>query len=60
MPPESPALSRAALARCLPFVVFMALLALRGYLPASLGLDNRWIYGGQTLIVAGMLAWYWR
>ena len=60
MPPESPALSRAALARCLPFVVFMALLALRGYLPVDLGLDNRWIYGGQTLIVAGMLAWYWR
>ncbi|MDP0919660.1 hypothetical protein Q6272_31940, partial [Klebsiella pneumoniae] len=33
---------------------------LRGYVPASLGLDARWIYGGQTLIVAGLLAWYWR
>lgn len=55
-----PALSPAALARCVPFVVFMALLALRGYLPASLGLDARWIYGGQTVIVAGLLAWYWR
>ena len=53
-------LSPAALARCIPFVVFMALLALRGYLPASLGLDARWIYGGQTVIVAGLLAWYWR
>jgi len=56
----APALSPAALARCIPFIVFMALLALRGYLPDSLGLDARWIYGGQTLIVAGLLAWYWR
>lgn len=55
-----PTISPAAFARCLPFVVFMALLALRGYVPASLGLDARWIYGGQTLIVAGPLAWYWR
>lgn len=38
----------------------MALLALRGYLPAELGLDTRWIYGAQTVIVAGLLAWYWR
>lgn len=61
LPPASPlALSPAALARCIPFVVFMALLALRGYLPAGLGIDTRWIYGAQTLIVAGLLAWYWR
>ena len=53
-------LSPAALARSIPFVVFMALLALRGYLPASFGLDARWIYAAQTLVVAGLLAWYWR
>jgi CAAX prenyl protease-like protein len=60
MPADSPALSRAALARCIPFAVFMALLALRGHLPASLGLDARWVYGAQALVVAGLLAWYWR
>lgn len=60
MPAAPPALSPAALARCLPFVVFMALLALRGYLPASLGVDARWVYGAQTVIVAGLLAMYWR
>lgn len=60
MPVAPPRFSPAALARCVPFVVFMALLALRGYLPASLGLDARWIYGGQAFIVAGLLAWYWR
>ncbi|MDG0835582.1 CAAX prenyl protease-related protein [Roseateles saccharophilus] len=60
MPATPPAFSPAAVARCLPFVAFMALLALRGYLPASLGLDARWIYGLQTLVVAGLLAWFWR
>lgn len=60
MPADTPALSPAALARCIPFVVFMVLLALRGYLPDTLGLDTRWIYGGQALIVAGLLAYYWR
>lgn len=58
--PSTPTFSPAALARCVPFVVFMALLALRGYLPSDLGIDARWIYGGQTVIVAGLLAWYWR
>ena len=60
MPADTPVLSRAALARCIPFAAFMALLALRGYLPAGLGLDARWLYGAQTLIVAALLAWYWR
>ncbi|MFN3305201.1 MAG: CAAX prenyl protease-related protein [Roseateles sp.] len=60
MPNARPALSPAALARCIPFVAFMALLALRGYLPDSFGIDTRWIYGAQTVIVAGLLAWYWR
>jgi CAAX prenyl protease-like protein len=53
-------LSPAALARCVPFAVFMALLALRGYVPELPGLDARWIYGAQACIVAGLLAWYWR
>jgi CAAX prenyl protease-like protein len=60
MPADPPALSPAALARSIPFLVFMALLALRGYLPADLGVDARWIYGAQTLVVAGLLARYWR
>jgi len=60
MPAATPALSPAALARCIPFAVFMALLALRGHLPDSLGLDARWVYGAQTCIVAGLLAFYWR
>ncbi|MCY4755885.1 CAAX prenyl protease-related protein [Pelomonas aquatica] len=60
MPAAPPAISPAAFARCLPFVVFMALLALRGYLPGGLGLDARWIYGAQTLVVAALLAGYWR
>lgn len=60
MPADTPALSTAAFARCIPFFVFMAFLALRGYLPADLGLDARWIYGAQTVVVAGLLAYYWR
>lgn len=60
MPADTPALSPAALARCVPFFVFMGFLALRGYLPADVGLDARWIYGAQTVVVAGLLAWYWR
>lgn len=60
MPADTPAFSPAALARCIPFFVFMGFLALRGYLPADVGLDARWIYGAQTVIVAGLLAYYWR
>src|SRR5574343_591578 len=60
MPADTPTFSPAALARCLPFAVFMALLALRGYLPADLGIDARWIYGAKTVIVGGLLAWFWR
>lgn len=53
-------LSPAAQARALPFALFMALLALRGYLPDSALLDTRWIYGLSVLGVGGLLLWYWR
>ena len=55
-------LSRAALARVVPFAVFMALLALRGAVPAddSPGFDPRWVYAATVLIVGALLAWYWR
>jgi len=53
-------LSPAARARCIPFVVFMALLALRGFMPASWGLDARWVYAAQVVVVGGLLAGYWR
>lgn len=54
--------SPAALARILPFAVFMLLLGLRGSLP-DLGLtqiDARWVYGLSVLVVGGLLIWFWR
>jgi CAAX prenyl protease-like protein len=51
--------SPAAKARCLPFILFMALLALRGYLPEGPGFDTRWIYGLSVLMVGAMLVRYW-
>lgn len=55
-------LSRAALARIVPFVLFMVLLAVRGSWPADgwLGVDARWVYGVSVLAVSGTLAWFWR
>ena len=55
-------LSRAAVARTLPFAAFMVLLAARGALPAdgSWGIDPRWVYGITVLVVGGLLAWFWR
>ena len=55
-------LSRAALARVVPFAAFMLLLALRGALPAdgSWGIDPRWVYGITVVVVGGLLAWWWR
>ena len=55
-------LSRAALARIAPFALFIALLALRGVLPAdgSWGFDPRWLYGAAVLLVAGLLVWFRR
>jgi CAAX prenyl protease-like protein len=49
------------LARCLPFVLFMVLLAIRGNLPAdSAALDPRWVYGVSVVLVSASLAWFWR
>ena len=55
-------LSRSALLRILPFALFMALLALRGALPADgmAGFDPRWVYGWTVLLVGGLLLWFWR
>ena len=55
-------ISRAALARTLPFAAFMVLLALRGSLPPEglFGLDPRWVYGLTVLIVGALLTWFWR
>ena len=55
-------LSRAALLRLLPFVAFMALLALRGMAPADdrWGFDTRWLYGLNLVVVGAMLAAWWR
>jgi uncharacterized protein len=54
--------SRAARARIVPFAAFMALLALRGALPAdgSAGIDPRWVYAVTVAVVGGLLGWYWR
>jgi uncharacterized protein len=49
------------LARCLPFVLFMVLLAIRGNLPTdSAALDPRWVYGVSVVLVSACLAWFWR
>lgn len=55
-------LSRDALARILPFALFMVLLAVRGHWPADglWGLDGRWIYGVSVLAVCACLAFFWR
>lgn len=54
-------LSRAALARCIPFAAFMVLLALRGAVPedGSWGIDPRWIYV-LTVVVVGALLFAFR
>ncbi|MEP7297166.1 MAG: CAAX prenyl protease-related protein [Burkholderiales bacterium] len=55
-------LSRAAVARIVPFAAFMVLLAARGAFPedGSMGIDPRWIYGATVMVVGGLLAWFWR
>ncbi len=55
-------LSRAAIARIVPFAAFMVLLIARGEVPAdgSWGIDPRWVYGITVLVVGGLLAYFWR
>ena len=54
-------LSRGAIARIAPFALFMVLLFARGNLPdGALPIDPRWIYGITVVLVAGLMAWYWR
>jgi hypothetical protein len=54
-------LSRAAWLRLLPFVAFMALLALRGWAETVAGsaFDPRWLYAANLLVVGGMLVVWW-
>ena len=56
------AIRRPAWVRIAPFVLFMALLALRGAAPAdgSWGIDPRWIYAVGVVLVGALVAWYWR
>ena len=54
---------RAAFVRAAPFVAFMAFLGLRGLAPADGawgGLDPRWLYALQVVVVGGLLAAWWR
>jgi len=55
-------LSRSVLARVVPFVLFMVILAVRGHVPAdgSWGIDPRWIYGVSVLVVSASLLFFWR
>lgn len=55
-------LSRTAWAFIAPFVLFMALLALRGAAEpyTFAGLDARWLYAVQTVLVGGLLVALWR
>jgi CAAX prenyl protease-like protein len=54
---------RAAIPRIVPFAVFIAFLALDGVLAKlapTLGMDPRWWYGVRTVVVTGLLLWFWR
>jgi len=55
-------LSRGALVRVVPFLLFMALLALRSVLPddGSTGIDARWVYALGVLVVGASLWWFRR
>jgi len=55
-------LSRAAVARIVPFAVFMLLLVVRGEVPGdgSWGIDPRWVYGVMVAVVGGLLVYFWR
>lgn len=52
-----------AFSRLLPFAVFIAFIAAAGPLErlgAAIGVDPRWWYAVRTLLVAGLLAFFWR
>ena len=52
-----------ALARIVPFGVFIAFIALDGALAEfapKLGMDPRWWYAIRVVVVASLLIWYWR
>jgi CAAX prenyl protease-like protein len=53
---------RASVVRVVPFVLFIGVLALRGWLPAEAlaGFDARWLYALQAGLAAAALAWWWR
>lgn len=53
---------RSAFVRVAPFVVFMAVLTLRGWAPAdgAWGFDARWLYALQAGAAAALLALWWR
>jgi CAAX prenyl protease-like protein len=54
-------LSPAGWYRVIPFLLFMALLALRGALPqAGAAFDARWVYGVSVLVVGASLVWFAR
>lgn len=56
-------MDRAKLARVLPFLAFIGLLALRGLLPDGThagGIDLRWLYALQAGVAAALLLWCWR
>ncbi|UXH78540.1 CAAX prenyl protease-related protein [Roseateles amylovorans] len=55
-------LNQAAWARIVPFALFMLLLALRGAVAPdnAWGVDARWLYGLNLVVVGAALAWYWR
>ena len=54
-------LTPAALARIVPFVLFMVLLAARGNWPDSWTFfDARWLYALAVVIVSASLLWFWR
>ncbi len=56
--PAFAALASPAAARCLPFALFIAALALRSLLEGDA--DTRWLYGVQAGVAALALAWFWR
>jgi uncharacterized protein len=47
-----------ALARILPFAVYLAFLVAESLAKDALG--GRWLYAVQIVVVAGLLAWLWR